>query len=71
MTGLGDAYICAACGKPSVKGWSDEEAMAEAEARLNIEPGESLEIVCDPCSEKIIAWARIHAPEALRAEPAS
>jgi hypothetical protein len=67
MTGLerlGDPFTCDCCGHAFTKGWSDEEAMAEAES---LYPAEDLEaeepgIVCDPCFQVIMAWAQEEMP---------
>ena len=67
MSGQGESYTCANCKKTCVKGWSDEEAMAEARSLFPAahlaaeEPG----IVCDPCFQAIMEWARVNAPELL------
>lgn len=67
MSGEGESFTCANCGKRCVKGRSDEEAMAEArslyraDTLLAEEPG----IVCDPCFKMITEWAKVNAPELL------
>ena len=45
-----DEYTCAACGETFNKGWTDEEAHAEADA-IGF-PQEEREIVCDDCYKK-------------------
>lgn len=67
MSGIGESYTCARCGGTFEKQVSDEDAIAEA---LSLWTPETLAdeqaIVCDPCFEEFMAWARVNAPEALR-----
>ena len=51
-------YICASCKETFKKGWSDEEAKAEAEEAFGgpMPPGEG-EIVCDTCYRLIMQVA--------------
>jgi len=60
LEALGEPYTCDNCGGLFTKTWSDEEAMAEAEA---LEEG--LGIVCDDCFQVIMVWARQEMPEHL------
>jgi hypothetical protein len=66
LEALGEPYTCDNCGGSFTKTWSDEEAMAEAEA---LYPAEDLEeglgIVCDDCFQVIMVWARQEMPEHL------
>lgn len=54
-------YRCDCCGGIFDKGWSDEEARAEAEQQfgeaLHAE-GEPPALVCDDCYNEIMAWAK-------------
>ena len=50
----GDTYICALCGQPKVKGWSDEEAIAEYKAKFGCEPMH-YQPVCEGCYKKVMA----------------
>lgn len=60
---LGDPYTCDNCGGSFTKTWSDEKAMAEAEALYPAEDiEEGLGIVCDPCFQVIMAWAESEMP---------
>jgi DNA-directed RNA polymerase subunit RPC12/RpoP len=63
-----ETYTCEACGKTFPKGWSDEEAAAEAEELFpGINPGDPAEagVVCDGCYQTIMARARAEAPELI------
>ena len=60
MSGEGEPYTCGNCGGTFVKGWSDEEAMDEA---LSLIPASQLleeppAVVCDPCFQVIMEWAK-------------
>jgi hypothetical protein len=49
------------------KGWSDEEADAEAESLWTPETmAHPQAIVCDDCFREFMEWARVNVPEALR-----
>jgi len=48
-------YKCAACGGIFEKGWSDEEAAAEADALFSKEELKNAELVCDDCYNMIFA----------------
>ena len=71
MTGLGESYTCERCGETFTKGWSDEEAAAEAR---DLFPAAHLAVsqatVCDGCYREIMAWAETSAPGLLREPPA-
>ena len=48
-------YKCGACGGVFEKGWSDEEAQAEADAAFSQESlGSDPAIVCDDCYKTIM-----------------
>ncbi len=44
-----DTYKCAACGGTFTKGWTDEEAAAEAASVFTPEELKDTSLVCDPC----------------------
>ena len=71
MTGIGESYVCERCGATFTKGWSDEEAAAEAR---DLFPAAHLAVgqatVCDGCYREIMAWAETSAPDLLRDPPA-
>jgi len=46
-------YKCAACGGVFEKGWSDEEAAAELNARYGGIPVEACDVICDDCYNKM------------------
>lgn len=52
-------YQCAKCKGIFEKGWSDEEAIKEAEEKFPIESGfeaaHEMDIVCDDCYKELIA----------------
>jgi hypothetical protein len=67
MSGKGEPFTCAVCHGTLEKGRSDEEAMAEARSLYparDLEAGEP-GITCDSCFQKVMAWARLNAPEHL------
>ncbi len=55
---VSDTYECAQCHGVFTKAWSDEEAIAEAEALWT--PGEMAEegaaVICDDCFKTFYAW---------------
>ena len=63
-----DTFTCANCGETHEKGWSDEEATAEAQENFPgidvSDPGEA-GVVCDDCYQHIMARARAEAPEMI------
>ena len=65
-----ETFTCEACGETFPKGWSDAEAVAEAEERfpgLDLsDPGEA-GIVCDACYEHIMGRAQAEAPQLIGA----
>lgn len=68
MMVLVDEFLCANCGKTFERGWSDEEAQAEAESLI---PADQFEesgtaVVCDDCFKAIMGRVQIEAPELLR-----
>jgi hypothetical protein len=67
VSGVGESFTCARCGTVHEKGWSDEEAMAEAEDLWTPETmADPQAIVCDDCFREFMEWARVNVPEALR-----
>ena len=74
MSGTGESYTCERCGGTFTKGWSDEEALAEAQdlfPAAHIAEPDDQATVCDPCYREIMAWAQGNAPDLLREPPAS
>jgi len=51
---MSETYTCAKCNNEYDKGWSDEEAMAETDANFPDRGDKPLEVVCDPCYQKMI-----------------
>ena len=45
-------YKCEACGEIYEKGWTDEEAMEEADSIWGNELGDDPAIICDDCFQK-------------------
>lgn len=63
-----DTYTCASCGETFEKGWSDEEAAAEAEELFpGIDPSDPDEagVVCGPCFQHIMGRVQAEAPELI------
>jgi len=60
---MSDTYKCAECGETFEKGWSDEEAIGEAEAVLGTYDEENMAVVCDDCYQKIMREHPIPSPE--------
>ena len=61
-----DTFTCASCGDAFDKGWSDEEAAAEAEELFpGIDLSTEAGIVCDGCYQHIMTRARAEAPELI------
>lgn len=62
-----DTYKCAECGetfeKWSDEEWSDEKAIAEAEAVLGIYDEENMVMVCDDCYQQIMKRHPVPSPE--------
>lgn len=56
---MSEMYTCAQCCKTYVRGWSDEEAAAEAEELWGItDLGElGVDIICDDCFAAVLASA--------------
>ena len=50
-----DSFTCEACGGTYTKGWTDAEAVAEADAAGFRDQSA---VVCDPCYVKMMAWAK-------------
>lgn len=52
----GDTFLCAQCGGTFPKGWSDDEAIAEAtDNGFDLADPDDLVVVCDDCYEKMSA----------------
>lgn len=52
-------FTCAYCGEVFTKKWSDEDANVEAMQLWNVQNAVNdpdMEIVCDDCFSKFIAW---------------
>lgn len=54
---MADTFVCAHCGGTFGKGWSDEEAVAEA-AEMPWAPIDEAdqEVICDDCYQAFTAW---------------
>lgn len=65
-TETASTFTCDNCGKTRKKGWSDEEAAAEA---LSLHPASDLAagtgVVCDDCFTHIMGRVQVEAPELL------
>lgn len=48
-------YTCEACGETYISDWSDEEALAEAQARGFEGP---FGVICEQCDKEFMEWAR-------------
>ena len=65
---MDETFTCASCGETHDKGWSDEEAAAEAEELfpgIDVTDPDEAPVVCDDCYRHIMARARAEAPEAI------
>ena len=68
MTETAETFTCDNCGETREKGWSDEEAAAEA---AELYPGMDLTdraeagVVCDACYQHIMGRVRAEAPELI------
>lgn len=57
-----DTFTCARCGGTFSKGWSDEEAAAEAQANFSEAELADTAVVCDECFREFVpALPRIRA----------
>jgi hypothetical protein len=62
----GESFTCASCGGTFEKTRSDEAAAAEARSLWTPETmADPQAVICDPCFQEFIAWAKVNAPEAL------
>lgn len=52
---MSDTYVCGACGGTFAKGWTDEEAAAEAGSAFSPAELDDAAIVCDDCWQKMRA----------------
>ena len=63
-----ETFTCASCGDTHEKGWSDEEAAAEAEQNfpgIDLSDPDEAPVVCDSCYQHIMGRARAEAPELI------
>jgi hypothetical protein len=61
-----DTFTCERCGGTFGKTRSDEEAVAEAESLWAPEAlADPQAVICDPCFQEFMAWAKVNVPEAL------
>ena len=63
-----ETFTCASCHGTFEKGWSDEEAAAEAEEffpGINVTDPAEAGMVCDGCYQHIMGRARAEAPELI------
>jgi hypothetical protein len=61
-------FTCASCGGTFKKGWSDEEAAAEAQELfpgIDVSDPDEAGVVCDGCFRHIMDRARAEAPEMI------
>ena len=68
MGAVTETFTCASCHGTFPKGWSDEEAAAEAEEffpGINVTDPEEAGMVCDGCYQHIMSRARAEAPELI------
>ena len=68
MTENGETFTCESCDGTFPKGWSDEEAAAEAQELFpGIDPGDPSEagLVCDACYRRIMGRVQAEAPELI------
>ena len=65
MSGIGQSYTCEVCGGTFEKGWSDEEAWAEAKSLYPPEDLKEVGLTCDDCFRKVMDWVKVNAPELL------
>jgi hypothetical protein len=63
-----ETFTCASCGDTHEKGWSDEEAAAEAEELfpgMDADDPAEAAVVCDACYQHIMGRVRAEAPELI------
>jgi hypothetical protein len=68
MPPVTETFTCASCGDTFDKGWSDEEAAAEAEEffpGINVTDPAEAGVVCDGCYQHIMGRTRAEAPEMI------
>lgn len=51
-----NTFTCAQCGWTGESGWTDDEAMAEAESNGFLGDGADNVVVCDDCYAQIMAF---------------
>ena len=65
-----ETFTCQSCGDTHEKGWSDEEAAAEAQQNfpgIDLTDPDEAPVVCDSCYEHIMGRAQAEAPELIGA----
>ena len=65
---MSGTFTCDNCGETHEKGWSDEEAAAEAQENfpgIDIASRDEAGVVCDACYGYIMGRAQAEAPEAI------
>jgi hypothetical protein len=68
VTENAETFTCASCGDTHEKGWSDEEAAAEAQQNfpgIDVTDPDEAPVVCDACYQHIMGRARAEAPELI------
>ncbi len=66
MGAVTETFTCASCGGTHEKGWSDEEAAAEAQQNfpgIDVSDPAEAGIVCDDCYQRLMDRVRAEAPE--------
>ena len=53
---MNNSYTCEACKETFEKGWTDEEAQAEAEELWSKEALKDKAIICDDCYNEFLKW---------------
>lgn len=65
---MSETFTCESCRGTFDKGWSDEEAAAEAQENfpgIDISDADEAGVVCDDCYQHIMGRARAEAPELI------
>lgn len=65
---VSDTFTCASCGDTREKGWSDEEAAAEAQQNfpgIDLTDPDEAPVVCDSCYEHIMGRVQAEAPQLI------
>ena len=54
-----ETYQCAGCNGVFIKGWTDEEAIAEMKVNgFDVLPADELVCVCDDCYKTLMGWVQ-------------